>query len=420
MKKILIALGVLVVAAVGYYLLMERQDTRVREEDSNRRLLTLDERAARGVRAVVDGVEWKLDRSDDGTWSILAPILDPADGGAVMNLLRLMNQTEVIETIEETEQLSSYGLDPAKAEIRVVGTEAPALYVGSETPTGNGVFMRVEGRPGVLVARAEMDSPFLKPDPGRLRERTLTGMQMNDVRRIFIGGAGEGVTLEKEVDQWWITAPRRLPASQAVMTAFLEAMGNAEVVGFIDGADPSEARFRLGDTAEVIRLTGSVIQREIRLGAGTDAGIRFAMRTGREAIMAVSGERLFSLPGGADAFLDNKLTKANRYKVRWFRYESGGRTLELRRDPEREIWLAEDGVQHDDAEVFPMLVRLLEGQLLGWREGSAPTSPRAAVQYEQDDGLKDRLVFGSDGTVALDSLPGVVFTAQVRLPELPG
>ncbi len=420
MKKILVALGFLVAAAAGFYLMMERKDTREREEDSSRRLMTLDERAVRGVRATVGSVEWSLERSDEGTWSILAPIRDPADGGAVMSLLQLLNQTEVLDTIDEPEQLSAYGLDPAMAEIRVVGTEAPVLYVGSETPTGNSVFMRVEGRPGVLVANVEMDSPFLSLDPGRLRDRSLTGMQMNDVRLVTIAQGGDSVTLEKEGEQWWITAPRRLPASQAVLTGLLEILGNAEMAGFIDGADRSEPRFRLGDSALVVRLAGSVTEREIRLGAGTDAGVRFAMRTGREAIMAVLGERLFTLPRSVDEFLDNKLTKANRYKVRWFRYRSGGRILELRRDPEREVWQAVDGSEYEDATILPMLVRLLEARLLGWRPGSLPAPSVADLEYEQDDGLKDRLVFGPDGSAALDSAPGVVFTPRISLPEIPG
>ncbi|MBD3869237.1 MAG: DUF4340 domain-containing protein [Acidobacteria bacterium] len=420
MRKILVALAILVAAAVGFYLVMERKDTRERQEDSNRRLLTLDERAVSEVRARVGEVEWVVIRDGEGTWSIEAPIRDPADSGAVMNLLRLMNQTEVMDTIEEPEQLSAYGLDPARAEIRVVGVSAPVLFIGSETPTRNGIFMRVEGRPGVLVGKAEMDSPFLNPDPSRLRERTLTGMQMNDIRRVSITESGDSVILEKDGEQWWITGPRRLPASQAVLTSLLEALGNAEVAGFIDEADPAEPRFRLGDTALVVGLAGNSVEREIRLGAGTDAGVRFASRTGREAIMAVFGERLFAIPQGVDAFLDSKLTKANRYKVRWFRYETDDGTLEVRRDPEREIWLAEDGREYADSDVFPMLVRLLEGRLLGWRQGSGPASQAASLEYEQEDGLKDRLVYGADGTVSLQSLPGVVFTARVRLPELPG
>jgi hypothetical protein len=281
--------------------------------------------------------------------------------------------------------------------------------------------MKLEGRPGVLVAQVGPDSPFLNPDPSRLREQSLAGMPMNEVRRVTVRQEGDRVALEKEGDEhWWITAPHRLPASQAVMTAFLEAVGNAEVVGFVDGAEPTGPEFRLGDSSMVVGLAGAGTEVEIRLGAGTDAGVRFAVRTGRDAIMAVSGERLFDLPVQVDAFLDSKVTKANRYKVRWFRYETGGRTLELSREAEREVWVDPGGGELEDAAVFSMLVRLLEGRLLEWRGGTAPALPEAVLEYEQDDGVKDRLMFGPDGDVALESVPGVVFTAQVRLPEIPG
>ena len=422
MKKILVALAILVAAATGFYLMTERKETQERLEDSNRRLLTLDERAVTEVRATVDSREWVVIRSDEGDWWIEEPIRDPADVNAVMDLLRVMNQTEVLETIEDPEQLSSYGLDPAVLEIRVGGTRVPLLQVGNETPTGASVFMKLEGRPGVLVAQAEMDGPFLNPDPSRLREQTLAGMPMNEVVRVTIGRGSKPVTLEKEGEHWWITGPHRhrLPASQAVMTGFLETVGNAELVGFVDGADPGGPKFRLGDSALVLGLTGTGMEREIRLGAGTDAGVRVARRTGRDAIMALSGEGLFDLPDQVDAFLDRKVTKANRYKIRWFRYETGGRTLELRRDPEREVWLDTEGGEQEDAAVFSMLVRLLEGRLLEWRAGSGPALPEAVLEYEQDDGVRDRLIFGPDGAVALESVPGVIFTAQVRLPEIPG
>jgi len=420
MRKILVALAILMVTALVAYQMMERKETRDKDESDNRRLLTLDERTIQGVRATVDGVVWAVDRSADGTWSILQPIRDPADGDAVMNLLRLMNQTEILETIDEPEQLSAYGLEPARAELRVVGADVPVLYIGNETPTGNSVFMRVEGRPGVLVAYVEPDSPFLNPDLNRLREKSLPGMPINDIQRVAVRHGGEAVILEKEGEHWWITGPRRLPASSAVLTGFLEVLGNAEVVGFIDGADPAEPRFRLDASALVVELAGNAGGRTIRLGGGTDAGIRFAGRDDREAILAVFGERLFSIPQEVDSFLDNKITKANRYKVQWFRYETGGRSLELRRDQEREVWLAVDGSEFADEVVFPILVRLLEARLTGWRPGGGPASPVASLEYEQIDGLKDRLLYGNDGTATLDSVPGVAFTARVSLPEIPG
>jgi len=418
-KKIVIALAIFAAAAFGFYRLTEWKNASERAAAQEQNLLWFDEREVTGITVTVGGADWVLEKTEDSRWEIMRPIQDLASRPAVLNLMSEMRQTQLSTTIQNHEPLAAYGLDPPRARIHLHGVQVPDLLLGNLSPNNESVFLKVEGRRGVLVADLKVDSLFHNMDPSRFRDRDLLGLPVNRVVGIHLRQAPRQIDLELRGGGWWITEKYDLPASDNAVNRLLESLGDAVIQEFLDGRLPSEKGFHLGNDALAVRLTGKEKERTVLLGAANDAGFRFAKRDDRAAVLLVAGDGLHRIEVRPEAYLTRKLTKANRYKVRSFTYSDRKAEISLSGDPAADQWTGPDGKVRGNELVYPLLVRLLESPVTGWEEGGLSGTASAVVDYEMEDGSADRITFDGKGRAALGSLPGVRFLVRSTPPAVP-
>ncbi len=420
MRRVLVALLAVIILAAVLVVVRRRDERQDRLARAEAQLLEFDDRQLTGFTVTVHGRPWKFERSGN-EWRLASPVADVVDSEAVGDFLRSARVTQVTRVIEDPEALSAYGLDPPVASIRLEGVAAPVLDIGDAASTGDVVFAKVSGRPGVLALDITRGGRLARIDPNRLRESSLTGMSRTEVVGIEIVSGERSLGLERGSDGWWLTSPVRLPASDVRVDALLDGLEKSKIDQFVDDAAPDDAALGLGRGAAAIVLRGSGRTRRITLGGPAGPGQRYASRGDRPHPMAVAASVVDALPLDPKALVEPRLTKVNRYTVTRFSYRSGEASLEAARGG-KDSWKTASGTGIAAEDVYGLLARLLDARTSGWEAVAmrpAP-APSATLEFEVEGGRRDRLDFLPGGRALVASLPGVVFTLAAPPPPVPG
>jgi hypothetical protein len=417
--RIVAAAGVLALVGGVAWFVLEQEARRAERERGQALLLEFDERAVVALTLTNRGEEWRFERRPHG-WRVVRPVEDAADDVAVHELLAATRKTEVRDVIEQPEALSAYGLDPATSVLRIEGAGTAVLHVGNLTPPADAMYVRVEDRPGVLVVDRWEGLELGVVVPEALRDRSLTGLRASAITELGIERGGARVRLLREGESWWLAEPLRVPASSVEVDGLLAALGECRVVRFLDGADPRDPRFGLGDGALRLVVRAGDSARTLILGAVDDAQTRYALRDDRATVLGVQQQPLESAPLAFDRLATTQLTNVNRYRVTRFEYRDRRSGLAAVREGERG-WKRPDGRVLDEGRVYGLLAGLLGAPVSGWVEGepAAGEAPAAALDLELEGGAKERIEFFSGRRARVGSVAGVTCRLRSEPPAVP-
>lgn len=418
MRKFVILAIVVVALGAAVFVLRQRDDVTAREGRRAARLLDFDERKVTGFVLTTGGTDWKFVKGDSG-WRIVEPIDDVAYGLAIDDFMSATETVPVQRTIDDPEALSAYGLDPAVSTVRFDGVDA-TLHIGDMPPSRDGVFARIEGRPGVLfLDMVEQIEPLLTlPDPDNYRHPNFLGIAPPVVTTLAATTPAGEVRVERESDGWWIVSPRRLPASDKTVDQVFRALDQVEIREYHDGVDPADPRFGLGPGAVVLSVGSPDTTLRFVLGAHTDDGARYATRDDRGSVMTVATSGVDDLSLNSRSLATRRLSRLNRYLVESFSYRRGDDSLTVRR--ENDAWTTEDGQTFPETKVYELLSLLFETPVTGWREARAEAERAVAVlQYRLEDGQEGSIEFlpGDEGRVS--EAPGIVYGLAGAAPGVP-
>jgi hypothetical protein len=416
MRRIAWAAAVVFALVAAFVMLRHRDDRAERDLRRSARLPAFDDRRVTGIVLDTQAATWRLVRRAGG-WRIVAPVDDAADPRAVERLIGAAGAAPILRSIAKPDALATYGLAPPVARLTLEGVTAPTLELGSVAPTGDAMFARLAGGPEVLLLGLPAAQPLANVDPKALRDRSIVDLARSEIVGVAI--APSGLQLARSADGWWITAPRRFPASAAALDEVLSALYDATVVGWEDDHTDAVTRYGLGPDAPRITLSAPSRSQTVALGASIEAGERCVASEGRGTILIVrSMPPLDAIPLDLARLRERHLTNVNRYDVTRLVYASGGTTLTATRKNDA-TWTTESGRTIPAERVYSLLVALLEAETLSWTEGTLKGPPSATLAYERERG-------GDSGTVQLagdraswDALPGIVFRLASSIPPVP-
>lgn len=414
LRRIALALIAVSVLLGGLAWVRQRDRGAARDLRAATQLPFFDESAVTAFVLEKASTPWRVVRVPSG-WRIASPVDDIADPRAVEALIAAARRSPIAQAIDDPEPPSSYGLAPPVARLTLEGVAAPAIEIGHVAPTGDAVFARVAGRPGVLLLGLPMAGALADADPSALRRRSLVDFAQSEV--VGIETAPGGLRLSRGSDGWWIEAPRRLPASSLKVEKLLGAWYGAKVVGWDDTGSPGERRYGLADGSPRITVRSSSSARTMTVGAEAGNGRRFVLCDDRKAILLVDAAvTALALPD-IEALRAAALTNVNRYEVKSFVYADGHARFAATRKGEG-TWTTDTGAGLPEADVYALLVRLLEAPTAAWSEAPTGKPPRATFEYVTDKGKAGRLAFFDD-RASWDALPGVVFRLASPPPPVP-
>ncbi len=310
-KQLLIALGALTLLGAGYLLISRGEDEAPALSDpaEAREVFTLTDFAEEEVESM--GVEnslggFTLVRTEEGYLLKDEPAvrLNRQSAASMAYVLCNLKSFEKIE--ESIESPGDYGLaDGGSARLTLNLNEgSPAVVtVGNSTPTGNGFYAMKEGDPAVyLLPSYAVSGLFNSAD--LLRDRTLPGVDFQNLTRLTIGG--ERIidivpyfpyeALSSTLSTHVMIKPFRRPVAVSAQkySDSLEALaGSYSIVSFVpEGTDTGL------DQARDLYLQDS---------AGRELTISFGGKTenGQEVYCRISGlDELVTLPAAAASIMD--------------------------------------------------------------------------------------------------------------------
>ena len=152
-------------------------------------------------------VSTTLKKDEAGKWQITAPEALAADFGAVANLtsaVTKMASERVVDDNVPAGELGNYGLSPAvvTATFTLAGGTKKTVLVGADNPTGNAVYVKLEGDNRLFTATSSVKSSLSK-DWKDLREKHIVQFETDKVSRLEMDRAKGAVEFSKIADSEW-------------------------------------------------------------------------------------------------------------------------------------------------------------------------------------------------------------------------
>jgi hypothetical protein len=99
-------------------------------------------------------------KNADGTWGLADPPAELGDDSVVQSMLSRLEDLTALSTLNGQVQDETLGLDPPQFEVTAstrAGNEQ-TLYIGIQTPTGSGYYLRVDDGPVYVVSKFAVDT----------------------------------------------------------------------------------------------------------------------------------------------------------------------------------------------------------------------------------------------------------------------
>lgn len=235
-NPLVLALGLLVVLGGAVYYTRENppepEDTRPKLVD------TEDDNVQEVVIRTPEGETLTLRRGEDDKWEFGPPLTiradDPQIGFLITNLAS-MNADRVVG--DEVEDWAPYGLEGEgglSVEAKFKEGDPIKIIFGAETPTGSGIFARIDSDPRLFTVYSYIKSSFEKK-PFDLRDKKLLKVDSDKVSRVTVTAGGKTIEFGKSgSDDWQILKPRPLRADNYTVGDLARSAYNAQMSAVIE------------------------------------------------------------------------------------------------------------------------------------------------------------------------------------------
>jgi len=164
-----------------------------------------------------------------GIWQIVSPVETGADQSVVDGIVDQVAGAEVSQTEPGApDRLKAYGLDPPQAslELQLANGSKHTLLVGNKTFAGDAIYAVVDGGKDVSLL-PDLLSTSTARTLDTLRDRAVFHLDSSQVASFVVKNSSGEIAASKVTDQWKITKPLDVPASQDAVDSLLQAISNA-------------------------------------------------------------------------------------------------------------------------------------------------------------------------------------------------
>lgn len=365
-----------------------------------------------------DGTLLKLQRRG-AEWFIGESL--KADGRRVEALLSLFSTLEAERTVDPApSSWACYGLSsPRGLYLRRGEVPLPALFLGDKAPTGESVYLRVEGRPELFLVSSEKRSA-LGLSLWDWRDKRIAPFRTERAESLVWGqrGSTRGGELRRGKDGLWrLFFPAPFPAGDSGVESLLSALSTLEVLSQVDGVSSQEIMkegWGKGSGWVRISLEGEELPLELKLFRRGDESWAYSPRSG--LFGKIDPSRWEELLPPPDSLRELRPFLFDLSRVGRIDYGEGGRTLCLEREGERE-WKVSSRVSGiprtsvPEGRISALLdslstMRAREGWTEGEKRGAARLEPVGNLNLsESETGLVRRyqiLRHSREGVVVKD------------------
>jgi len=304
----------LVAAALGafvYFYEIRGEQARQEAEEAEKRLFAgVEPEDVEWIALrTTDGREARLERREEGGWTLVEPLRFPADeftaDGMASALARLASE----QRIEEPQGPEVYGLAEAPPVRFGAGGEEHAVRIGDKTPVGGNSYVGVEGKEPVFAVPTYSTTALAKA-LSDLRDKRILDFDREAIERIALDWPGGGVTLAKGDEGWRLTSPLEARADATTVDELLADLSFLRAEGFVDDPPPPEETGLAEPALRVALATGEGEDaRRFEMAVGGERDGDRLVRAGEESLYRIASERLADFPREVVAYRFKQLAK---------------------------------------------------------------------------------------------------------------
>ncbi len=177
-----------------------------------------------------------LQKTGDGVkpgWKITEPVKTAAQTFAVEELTEKLAGLKYTRVIAESpEEVGQYGLDsPILILSYRAGKLGGKLYVGSQSPTGDGIYVRIDGQKKVYLIET-YDKDAIDKTLFQLRLKRLFTLNLDDVNQFTIVRDSNTWPLIKKGEKWFFKDDPRFPVDPLKVNSLLIRFTRIEASSF--------------------------------------------------------------------------------------------------------------------------------------------------------------------------------------------
>jgi hypothetical protein len=213
------------------------------------------------------------ERNSSGQWRITSPTALSADQSAVSSLLGTFSSLNSQRLVEEKAgNLASYGLDAPKLEFDLSekDNKAQKLLLGDDSPTGNGVYVKLDGDARIFIMPS-FDKTSIDKTANDLRDKRLLTLDPDKISQVDLVAKKQEIAFGRNKNEWQIVKPRPLRADSSQVDELVRALTDAKMeLNVLD--DPKKIAFAFASATPVAtaKLTAESGTQELQVRKNKD------------------------------------------------------------------------------------------------------------------------------------------------------
>lgn len=284
---------------------------------SNRILPELKRPAVTALQLTVRGqpADLRVERTND-SWQLTKPLAYPAQSANVDMLLSILEQLTPARQFSESELTNhfdvdkNYGFADPQATILLEqpGAGFGPIRIGTNTPPGDQVFLKVVGRDDIYVVDASI-LKFIPHAPNEWRDTSFTRLRALGFDTFTVTSGNNRLVFQSDPAShlWTMTSPFAGRADNEKLSSFFQTLEHARIQQFVsDQTNVDLEPFGLQTPEhQLVFARGTNVLSRLQFGKSpTNEPARvYACRSGRNGIVTLPKEVL--LPWSASMQLDD-------------------------------------------------------------------------------------------------------------------
>ena len=219
----------------------------------------------------------ELQRGEDDEWAFGAPLTIPADQFSVNSMVSSLASMDSDRVVEENVinwapyGLTGQGTIQVEAEVEE-GEDAKTYRVifGGDTPTGSGVYARLDGDPRLFTVYSYVKTTFEK-EVFDLRDKKLLQVDEDKISRVVLNGAAGSIEFGKTGDDaWQILEPQPLRADNFTVGDLVRSVRNAEMMSVLEEGDEPSGKYDFSKPAAAVEVVDEAGTHTLTIATDSD------------------------------------------------------------------------------------------------------------------------------------------------------
>ncbi|MBM3737146.1 MAG: DUF4340 domain-containing protein [Acidobacteria bacterium] len=350
------------------------------------------------VEVAKAGVTTTVKRGADSKWEVASPKQLRADqdsAAALANTFNSLGSDRLVE--EKAADFKAFGLESPSLTVTVTKKDGKQvkLLLGDETPTGNGVFARLDGDPRVFTL-ASFNKTSIDKSYKDLQDKRLVTFDSDKLTRLELTVKGQTVEFGKNAgNEWQITKPNVLRADGGNVEELVRRVRDAKMDTSVSDDDLKKFAAAWGAAAPVAtaKVTDAGGAQVLEVRKGKD-NTYYAKGTAAEGIHKAAADLGDGLNKSVDDYRQKKLFDFGWSEPGKVEVHDGPKTVSLAKTGDK--WMA-GGKDMDSTSVQALIDKLRDIAAVKFLDSGFTTPVFDATVVSNEGKRTEKILVSSAG-----------------------